>query len=186
MCSTVPPNPPPGQDVFDLVATIRRHAFDRTVTPVDALIDIRDPGLRRRVRRPGRVTLLAGRPTKSGCPRCRSYLCAGHAPPHDCMHGVAEAAWHHELGDHRFFQADSCSWAAEVRPAVLAAGLGRGTPDRPLALVLVSPASGRALFGGLTFRDHREAKPARTRAGGGGWRAKARAFLVCARCRSLH
>jgi hypothetical protein len=27
---------------------------------------------------------------------------------------------------------------------------------------------------------------AHTRAGGGAWQAKSRAFLVCARCRSLH
>jgi hypothetical protein len=73
-----------------------------------------------------------------------------------------------------------------VRPPVLAAGLDRGTPDRPLALVLVSPQSGRALFAGLVFASHREAKPARTRARGGGWQAKSVGYLVCARCGTLH
>jgi hypothetical protein len=48
-----------------------------------------------------------------------------------------------------------CSWADLTRGAVLAAGLGRGTVAQPLALVLVSPQTGRALFAGVVFRDHR-------------------------------
>ncbi|HMG29174.1 MAG TPA: hypothetical protein VK585_03515 [Jiangellaceae bacterium] len=122
----------------------------------------------------------------TGCPRCATYRCAGHHVPKDCEHGDEEIAWRHASDDHRFCRPDSCAWAAEVRPAALAAGLPRGAADRPLALVLVSPASGRVLFAGQTFRDHRLAKPARSRAGGGGWAAKSRAYLVCARCRSLH
>jgi hypothetical protein len=119
------------------------------------------------------------------CPRCATYACAGHQPPRNCEHGDAEVSWRHESDDHRFCQ-PPCAWAATVRPLVLAAGLPRGTAAQPLALVLVSPASGRALFGGLVFASHREAKPARTRAGGGGWQAKGRAYLVCARCGGLH
>jgi hypothetical protein len=57
--------------------------------------DDRHPGCaspaRRRVHRPGVMT---------GCPRCASYLCAGHAPPRDCMH-EAEASWRHVSDDHR-------------------------------------------------------------------------------------
>ena len=117
------------------------------------------------------------------CPRCASYVCAGHRPPADCLHGEAEAAWRHdELDDHRFCEPDGCTWAAIVRLLVLAVGLPRGTVETPLVLVLVSPATGRALFGGRTFRDHREAKPARTRAGGQSWASKGIAYLVCARC----
>lgn len=67
-----------------------------------------------------------------------------------------------------------------------AVGLPRGTVDRPLAVVLVSPTSSRALFAGLAFRDHRDGKARRTFAGGRGWAAKGVAYLVCARCRSLH
>ena len=119
------------------------------------------------------------------CARCRTYHCAGHRPPTDCQHGQAEIAWRHASDDHRFCQ-PPCTWALNVRPSVLAAGLPRGTAAEPLAFVLVSPVTGRALFAGQTFRDHREAMPARTRAGGGGWQAKSRAFLICARCRSLH
>jgi hypothetical protein len=118
------------------------------------------------------------------CPRCESYRCAGHALPTDCEHGATEVGWRHDSDDHRYCQ-PPCAWAVTVRPPVLAAGLDCGTPDRPLALVLVSPQSGRALFAGLVFASHREAKPARTRAGGGGSQAKGQAFLVCARCRSL-
>jgi hypothetical protein len=103
------------------------------------------------------------------------------------MHGDAEIAWRHDRDDHRFCQPGTgCAWAEVTRPLVLAAGLPRGTADFPLALVVVSPATGRVLFGGRIFRDHREAKPASTRAGGQGWAAKSRAFLVCARCASLH
>jgi hypothetical protein len=121
------------------------------------------------------------------CPRCASYRCAGHAPPRSCLHGEAEASWRHDFHDHRWCEPGTgCSWADLTRGAVLAAGLPRGTADRPLALVLVSPVTGRALFAGLTFASHQQAKPARTAAGGGGWQAKARAFLVCARCGSLH
>jgi hypothetical protein len=121
------------------------------------------------------------------CPRCQTYLCAGHAPPRDCLHGEAEAAWRHDRDDHRFCQPGTgCAWADHTRPLVLVAGLGRGTADRPLALVLVSPATGRALFAGQVFAGHRLAKPARSRAGGSGWAAKSRALLVCARCGSLH
>jgi hypothetical protein len=119
------------------------------------------------------------------CPGCATYACAGHAPPRDCLHGEREVAWRHDDDDHRFC-ASACAWPATVRPLVLAAGLDRGTAAQPLALVLVSPQSGRALFAGLVFASHREAKPARTRAGGGGWQAKSRAFLVCARCAGLH
>ena len=68
---------------------------------------------------------------------------------------------------------------------MLAVGLDRGTDAEPLALVLVTD-TGRALFAGRIFADHREAKPARTRVGGGGWGAKACAFLTCSRCGSLH
>jgi hypothetical protein len=121
----------------------------------------------------------------TGCPCCATYLCAGHAPPRDCLHGEAEISWRHVSDDHRFCQPGSgCAWADTTRPLVLAAGL-RGTADQPLVLVLVSPATGRVLFAGQAFRDHREAKTARTRAGGQGWAAKSRAFLMCAR-RSLH
>jgi hypothetical protein len=70
------------------------------------------------------------------------------------------------------------------------AGAGRWAgpwhPGPTAALVLVSPQSGRALFAGLVFASHREAKPARTRARGGGWQAKSVSYLVCARCGTLH
>jgi hypothetical protein len=36
------------------------------------------------------------------------------------------------------------AWAAAVRPLVLVAGLGHGSADRPLALVLVCPQACRA------------------------------------------
>jgi hypothetical protein len=97
----------------------------------------------------------------TGC-RTATYRCTGHAPPRDCLHGEAEASWRHDSDDHRFCRADASAWAAEVRPLVLVAGLGHGTADRPLALVLVSLQACRVLLAGLTFRDHREAKPART------------------------
>jgi hypothetical protein len=89
-----------------------------------------------------------------GRPRCATYACAGHSPPRDCEHGEAEVSWRRESDDHRFCQ-PPCAWAATVRPPVLAAGLGRGTAVQPLALVLVSPATGRALFAGQVFPSHR-------------------------------
>jgi hypothetical protein len=50
MHSNLPSTPEPDRDVADdavpdllaLVATIRAHAFDRSATPADAMIDIRD------------------------------------------------------------------------------------------------------------------------------------------------
>jgi hypothetical protein len=135
------------------------------------------------------MTLLdSGSLAETDCPRCATYACAGHLPP-ACGHAV-EAIARCIDGDHRFCPAApediACDWAVTVRPAVLEAGLPHGTPAQPIALVLVSPATGRAIYAGRTFSDHREAKPARTRAGGGGWGAKARAYLVCSRCQSLH
>jgi hypothetical protein len=122
----------------------------------------------------------------TNCLRCLSYECAGHRPPPDCGHRE-EIASRHAADDHRFCQPNTdCAWAEHTRPLVLAAGLGRGSPDRPLALVLVSPQTGRVLFAGQTFRDHRDGKPGRTAAGGGGWAAKRVAFLVCSRYRLLH
>ena len=123
------------------------------------------------------------------CPRCRSYACAGHLLP-DCGHG-REAIARCLKGDHRFCPDSpediACTWAVEMRPLVLAAGLPHGTPERPLALVLISPATGRALFAGQIFKDHRDGKPGRTRAGGQGlWDSKRVAFLTCSSCRSLH
>jgi len=119
------------------------------------------------------------------CPICATYRCAGHRPRATCQHDY-EVAVRHEANDHRYCLSDHpCDWVVNVRPAVLNAGLGHGTSDRPLALVLVT-GSGRAVFAGRTYRDHQQAKPARTRAGGGGWQAKSRAFLVCSRCESLH
>jgi hypothetical protein len=40
--SNLPPPEPSRQDVFDLLALIRQHAFDPSRPPADALIDIRD------------------------------------------------------------------------------------------------------------------------------------------------
>jgi hypothetical protein len=107
---------------------------------------------------------MTGTDRLEDCARCRTYRCAGHRPPSDCQHGQAEVAWRHASHDHRFCQ-PPCTWALTVRPAVLAAGLPRGLEAEPLALVLVSPMTGRAPFAGLTFASHRDAKPARTRAG---------------------
>jgi hypothetical protein len=46
MSDNLPSTPEPERDVIAdllaLVATIRAHAFDRSATPADALIDIRD------------------------------------------------------------------------------------------------------------------------------------------------
>ena len=129
--------------------------------------------------------ILATEPGEADdCPRCRSYDCAGHHRPADCGHAF-ELALRHEMSDHRFCTADGCEWAREVRPLVLAAGAGRGNDEDPLAVVVVGP-SGRALYSGRRFRDHRLATPCRTRLGGGAFDAKARVFIVCARCGSLH
>lgn len=78
------------------------------------------------------------------------------------------------------------AWVGESQ----AEDLPHATPERPYVVLGMDAAGEPAVVG--TYADHRQAKPARTRAGGGqdrslgGWAHKTRAWLVCGRCERLH
>lgn len=73
------------------------------------------------------------------------------------------------MGEHSYCQDWWCDFGAQWRPRVVALGLTRATAERPYVVVSLDPSTpdGLGLAVGSAYADHRQGKPARTRAGGG-------------------